>query len=532
MPSTIPTNLGTWADLINLVRQSTFTHEWTRTRVLYSLRLLPNLLHTSPHKISLEPAALRETFQRIDHLLWIRGQRYRSTQRYHFRLALRLANICRLPGRSRSPLLTTWKHLKATISTNISKSNSISRFSHFCSDLGLETYDITPHTFSLFSTLLDNDPMIIDPRLIVRRTMNAWRWCQLNIPDLHPHTLLTPPANKHLPWSAFPKRLFEECRRSVEQIHHASRVNSQTVATNLDILRRSASTLGQSGPLPQTISELTNPQSIAMICKTLKGRGLARAAYTTACLLSRISTAIHQGTDNELRSLSHIRRNLRPRLAFSENRLRKAMVFRDTAALANLLWLPEALFSEVTKIHSARDANKLQVAAALDILLFIPMRISQLCRLEIGHSLWIEDDSVTIQVTDWDGVSTIALPRGASTRIAVYVREGRDRLKDAAKWKQKYLFAGRTRPYKSTTTLRTALSKEVLRLTGNSITPEDLRWIAISHYSSLNPGKNEITRAVLGTKSLHDQKGRGTGLEAYRAVELLTNTVVKRSSIK
>jgi len=152
-------------------------------------------------------------------------------------------------------------------------------------------------------------------------------------------------------------------------------------------------------------------------------------------------------------------------------------------------------------------ALEMQIAVAIELLLFCPLRIAVLARLELNRHIRAVGDAraptIRIVIPAEETTSgrnlTFVLPAQAARLLVVYVERFRPRLVHG---RSRWLFPGRADRPKSTRTLRKQISSTIQRTMGLDINPFLFRHICAKLFLSRNPETYEVVRRILGHRSL------------------------------
>jgi integrase len=186
------------------------------------------------------------------------------------------------------------------------------------------------------------------------------------------------------------------------------------------------------------------------------------------------------------------------------------------------------LFDKAAKSAGPKSRLLAQAGAATLILIFAPMRITNLNHLRIDQNLnWI-DNRLHIHVPGSqvkNGMElNFALPQGPSDRIQEYI----DRYRPGFQLESNpYLFPGRKGP-KDQSALSKLITNNLFRHTGIRLTPHQFRHVAAKLLLDARPGHYEVVRKLLGHKNLSTVYESYSGAETQAAVDLYDEVIFDR----
>jgi integrase len=196
--------------------------------------------------------------------------------------------------------------------------------------------------------------------------------------------------------------------------------------------------------------------------------------------------------------------------------------FASEAQQRRLLTLPQRLFDQllVKKPLKIRDALHLQSAIATAILLAVPMRLKNLCRLEPGRHLRIvgrgrnERWYVLIPGEEVKNGEAIELP--LPERTVALLRLYRERVLPVLAPGSTYLFPGSAGP-KAEVTLGTQLPRFLERELGCRLSAHQFRHLVGFIYLQHHPNGHEVVRRMLGHRDIRTTIAFYVGMETVAA---------------
>jgi integrase len=217
----------------------------------------------------------------------------------------------------------------------------------------------------------------------------------------------------------------------------------------------------------------------------------------------------------------------------TEKNRQRLRQFDDSRNVASLIHLPARLLKKARRLDRTRrnDSLPVQIALAIEILIFAPIRLGNLARLRIDqHFHWSRAGRKGIchLVIPAEEVKNgvpleFPLPRDLLALLQTYLDDYRPRLTSAD---DPWLFPGRAGGHKTTTAFRSQISKTVLEETGLEIHPHLFRHIAAKLHLEANPGEYEIVRRILGHTDIRTTTNFYAGTEGAAAARHYDRTIL------
>ena len=163
---------------------------------------------------------------------------------------------------------------------------------------------------------------------------------------------------------------------------------------------------------------------------------------------------------------------------------------------------------------------------AIELLLVAPMRLGNLCGLQIDRHFIKVGDKTHVVVPKEDVKNSVGLeyelPAETMELLDWYVGNHRK-----AEPQNRYLFAGEGLTHRGASTLRQQTMQTVKAFTGLTIHPHLFRAIAGTIYLQAYPGAYEVVRQVLGHRNIATTTNFYTGQEERRARQHFIGTIQK-----
>jgi integrase len=194
--------------------------------------------------------------------------------------------------------------------------------------------------------------------------------------------------------------------------------------------------------------------------------------------------------------------------------------FNDDGIVANLQAVPDKIRRavECSNLPARRAALQAQKAAAIAILLVVPVRLRNLVNLDVERHLVERDGKLYLVVPEHEVKNAhlidFELPGDTADLLAWYVREHRPCLLQSP---STALFPGENSTPKSAATLAVQIKNCVFSHTGLEVNVHLFRHIAAKLYLDRSPGDYVTVQRVLGHRSLNTTTTIYTGMETRAA---------------
>jgi integrase len=217
------------------------------------------------------------------------------------------------------------------------------------------------------------------------------------------------------------------------------------------------------------------------------------------------------------------------RAGLTQKNRERLLPFNDPEACTKLLKLPLVLRREIERgrLPQHRRRTLGQMAVAIEILLFLPIRMKNLVSLEINRHLikagkklllTIPAAEVKNNATDLD----FELPEPSAELVRWYIKEVR-----TVEAGNPYLFPGTNGSHRSKSTFGTQITRTVHKYTGLKVNPHLFRHVAAKLFLDHNPGGYEVVRRVLGHARMETTSKFYAGLETRSAARHFDQQILK-----
>jgi integrase len=396
---------------------------------------------------------------------------------------------------------------------------SLSRLGGFSSRRGAAPSDICDDHIEDFAEALRLSGEVADPIGHVRRVVRVWDKVAVAYPVLRLRPLTLTPQNRKrwtLPENVFPQSFRADMEAWFQRVTSDDPFSAgplrplrpSTIRTRRHQLYKAASALVLSGHPIETVRSLADLVTIEAFQALLRyllarqDRKSTEALHGLACGLLAVARH-HVGVGNETDArLAKIVKNLDVGTnGFRSKTRTRLMAFEDDRRVSALLHLPALLLAEAKTVRSSRRCRQLaEMAIAIEILIFAPMRIANLLslrlrvtlrRVELGRKrrwlISIPADQVKNRTE-----LTYELPNDSheliDTALSLYVQP------------DGWIFPGRTSGPKAASLLSGQIKRTVESRVGLAFHTHMFRALAGYLHLKENPNGFEAVRAILGNR--------------------------------
>jgi integrase len=455
--------------------------------------------------------------------------------------ALAHVGIVRVQGRIRDKPSSAWLAILNRLDAGAGRHFHLWRFARYCSQQGIDPGVVSDAVIAGYQRDLEAQSLVAEPARSARDAARFWNSAADTSPDW-PQQHLHVPDNRStyaLPWAAYPASLQRDVEAWLAWLGGSDPFNERdfsplrpkSVATRLRQLREYLAGLVHQGVDPQDLVDLAAVVTPARAQQGLRffwdraGQKKSAHSYQVAgvvVMIARHWAKLAKADIDRLRSVANLLRPVSGGMTGKNvSRLRQ---LEDPGRLNSLLGLPAVLLEEARRsgAPSMRSAQQVQTAVAIELLLQIPMRLSNLCGLRIGvHLLGGSGKQMFISIPPHEIKNEVALeaslPEAAATLIAIYLERYRPLLTKAG---GDWLFPGaRLGSPKTEMGLRAPMQKALATRCGLRFNPHLFRHMAAWLTLRQNPGAHGQVQRILGHKSLSSTMAFYSGLEGPAALQ-------------
>ena len=448
-----------------------------------------------------------------------------------------------------SPVSVAWGALLAPLRARPLRV-AIMPFARYCTPLGIDPAQVAQTTFNDYGTYLEQLSSRTRPReahLDLRRAWNrageenypVWPSIRFAVDDRRPRYSRS--------WSDFPASLKEDVDKMIKDATRRVSLSGQKPIRPISAkareihLRALASAVVASGRNPSSLRSITDLVDVGVVAAGLE-HILARLGKNTVhvhqiakitCTLARRWVKVSKSHQDQLEA---IRKNLDPgRHGMTEKNRATLRVFEDPNIVARFDSLPARVWSKAPRPEDMKvsDAVRLQVAFAIELQTFAPLRPHNLANINVDRNIIDQGHgrhrSVHLFFPKCEVKNEVELEfhlqKSTIGLLDRYLRDVRPRLLRAP---SSWLFPGEGDGPKGASLLGEQIADLVSAEVGVRVTAHQFRHLAGYLYLKVNPGAHEIVRRLLGHRSIDTTLRFYAGMEHAEAVRHFDRHVEQR----
>jgi integrase len=541
-PFTAPGAL-TFADLIAAIEINQ-TLGWSKRRDLCSaLRSVASWLNRAPAEVPASAEFVRRGLDQFhpDHSQ-ITRKRIQNASAL-IKQAFRLSGIIESRATYLSPLLPGWRALYDRLPENGDR-YGLSRFMRYCSAQEIPPVGVTSVTFDTFHRALTEEALTKNPRDQHQTACRVWNRCVRSLPDW-PQVIVSVPSYAETystPLSGYPLSFQTDVETYLDRLALVDPLDDDGPPRALrprSITTRRAQIRLLAAGLVHKDHPVDQIDSLAYLVKHyrdalrfhIERRGDQAPSSTIAQLADCVRTIAKYQVKSDpkiLAEIERIKRKLTPQhIGLTPKNRERLGQFDQDINIKRLLWYARQEFDRIKKLgtHTLHNAVAIQLAVAVEILLHIPMRVTNLAQLHLQNNLRWQGSGRTSrlaihvpaeQVKNSQPVDVI-LPIDVSNMIKSYIEVYRPRLVNGS---CDWLFPGATGGPKRADTLSKQFCGALWEHCGLRINPHLMRHIAAKLLVQTLPGNYEGARRLLGHKNSNTTYQFYEGEETKSVTEL------------
>ena len=492
-----------------------------RGEMASGMRTVCAVLGHSPHELPADTALLGRLIRKaMPAAAGVSPSRW-ANARSLLLAALNRSGLAIMPGRRLHPLAPLWAALAATLQDG----RMLSRLMRWASAEGIDPEHLDQAAMDRFGTALMQDSFHQNPRDCWRRTVVAWNAAVEGVSGW-PQQRLTPPPSREryvVALEAFPAAFQADVQTWLDRLAGKAGLDAGPIRplrqATIDkwrfAMRQLGSALVASGRDIATINrleDLVTPEAAETILRFYLERAGNRPCAQTAALAAHLKAIARHHVDVPGPVLDLLRRmaaRVTPPVQGMTAKNRAALrQFQSIEAQRQLVQLPATLFAALPASGPVgkRLAIRLQLALAVEILLVAPMRLGNLCRLELGchlqelrhgrRSRWL----IAIPGDEVKNGEPIELP--LPERSVRLLEAYRARILPLlGQPGGHFLFPGRDGA-KAEVTLASQITQLLQRELGVRLSPHQFRHLLGYIYLLRHPHGHEVVRRMLGHRDI------------------------------
>jgi len=501
---------------------------WKRRELCSAIRNFAKVCGLTPDDIIADPGAIRTLGAKAPWLLAGYTKGSWANIMWRLRCALEIGGVKVHRQRRNFKLNAEWEKLLAPLCRR--DRDEIHRFAGWCSIRKIGPYDVSPAAFDGYYAYLGQQMTQRNPRERGHVARRAWNRAIATPGSSYPPIPAPDPTGKRLVrWEDFPQSLQDELSAYGKRILEENPFDEEhrpikpvTLDNYHNRIRAMLTTLVDNGMCPDDFPSLAfvvDPTTVKRAFELrLGGRplddkarldlhGIATAVLSIARYLDLDKDSPDEDRRARLRQLAKKVRFKASGMC-EKNRERLIPLF-DPSVRTKLLNLPLEVAHKLrtVKAPTVRQAQRMQMAAALDTLLHVPMRIRNLSELDLSST-------IIPPVAGSIGCWRISIPAcGVKNQWAIDAQLGEEVGAILDRYVTLFrpvlmrgptsaLFVGQRGARKGSSALSKQLARFVRREIGVIIHAHLMRHLAAHLYLLANPGDYETVRRLLGHKKI------------------------------
>ena len=530
-PSRTAAPPSTLAELLELFASDGALTPRQRHDICSALRVVGRALSRRLEEIPARPRQLRERLATLTPAMAGVSQGRWNNVLSLLRRALKRAELTTIAGRNAEPMAPEWQDLFRHLNHRRLR-EGLSRFARYCSTLGISPRDVDDGIAAAFLAAMEDDGLIRKPRQVHRTMCVMWNRAVQAVSLLLPLAVPKYRKDYSLPWADFLPSLRDEIAAYLARLSGEDLLSegdfrplrAASIQSYDRLFRAFFSALVQRGHDVSSLRSLTDIVAVETVKNGLRffldradGKK-TKQAYHIARLLLAVARYWVKVNDDHLKRLREICRRLDPgKTGLTQKNRDRLRQFDNPVNVRALLMLPQKVWARHKAGANLTRAAALQVQSALavEILLMVPMRVSNLAGLDLDRSILrtrVKGCSVTHLAVAAEhvknGIAVEAeLPAETVKLLDLYLERFRPLL---LAHPSSYLFPNSGGGPKKASALGDQISKFLRRECGLQVNPHLFRHIAAKLFLEAHPGAYGVIRgtaARLGVSAPRDISG-------------------------
>jgi integrase len=443
--------------------------------------------------------------------------------------------------RTRQALTGPWEALRTKLATERQRIG-LSRLCQYASAAGLRPTDIGSGVIDEFITVIREQSLHRKPNDLHRQTAMIWNEVVGQFPEFGLHPVDVPSfraPSRRIDVSGLPGSFKSDMEdyltwcTSTDPFATNARARPlarATVKLRRDQIHTAATALAESGVERENITSLADLVTVAnfrIIARDRLDRADGKANSFNHGLAGALMQIAREWVKIDAATLAELKRLASklpaPRgdlVAKNKHFLRQ---FDDPVVLQRLTNMPARLWSQVRREGSGnfRTLALAQAALGLEILIYMPIRMQNLAKLEFDKHLFLH--------TGRGAISTLDIPAeevknrrpiefDIPPHVARMMIEYRDHIAPKIIGrKTARLFVNHDGTPKHPQTLSKLIGRMVRRYVGVELSPHQLRHLAAKILLDESPGAFELVKQLLGHENLKTTVNAYAGIDTRRA---------------
>ena len=458
-----------------------------------------------------------------------------------------------------APYMTTmsppWQRLWNMLEGSLYHKTELSRFFRYCSNQQINPADVKDEVSASYLQALETEALISKPRIRHQSVCRVWNKCaELHQQKGWPNISLTVPRYEERLYSINEELVSDGIKQDLDDYltflagddpfsAHAKPFKPKSLEAIKGHFWRYMSALHYQGINLKTINSLSNLVTKDMFTLGIRwfwernqketSKHIGEVAWTVRCYAVK-----HIGTDEATTAfyadaMSRLRVNQQ---GLSDKNQSAMAQFDDPKVVESFVSLPPRLWDKASAMQKTAGSKRItkkahllvQASVAIEILMFAPMRISNLQGLRLDEHISWQAERLRINIPRHqvknDQALDFLLPESVSKRVKRYIDGSRRHLTSTA---NPFLFPGRNGKPKDSSALRNQIESTLWNEAGIRLTPHQFRHAAAKILLDAKPGHYEVVRKVLGHKSLSTTYSHYAGAETQAAISLYDDVIIQ-----
>jgi integrase len=459
-----------------------------------------------------------------------------------------------------TPMAPAWKALWDILEGSHYHRTELGRFFRYCSNQGISPDAISNEVSAAYLEALETEALIKKPRVRHQSVCRVWNKCaELNHHKGWPQISLTVPRYEERLYSIDEALVSDGIKKDLEDYltflagddpfrAHAKPFKPKSLSAVKGHFWRYISALHYKGVDLTALDHLAELITKDMFTLGIRwfwernqnetSKHIGEIAWTVRCYAVK-----HPGVDETTTAFyAEAMNRLRVNQQGLSDKNQTAMAqFDDPKVVEIFVSLPPRLWDKAAAMQKTARSNRItkkahllvQASVAIEILMFAPMRISNLQGLRLDEHISWQAGRMRINIPRHqvknDQALDFLLPESVSKRIKRYIDDCRQHLTTKA---NPFLFPGRNGKPKDSTCLRNQIENTLWNEAGIRLTPHQFRHAAAKILLDAKPGHYEVVRKVLGHKSLTTTYSHYAGAETQAAISLYDDVIIQHRQRK
>ena len=459
-----------------------------------------------------------------------------------------------------TPMAPAWKKLWKIIDGSIYYRTELSRLFRYCSNQGINPDDLNDDISAAYLDALETEALVTKPRTRHQSVCRVWNKCA----DLYhekgwPKITLTVPRYEERLYSIGKELVSDGIKQDLDDYlnflagddpfsAHAKPFKPKSLEAVKGHFWRYLSALHYQGVDLNKVWKLEELVTRDMFTLGMRwfwdrnegktSKHIGEMAWSVRCYVVR-----HLGADEETTSfyadaMSRLRVNQQ---GLSDKNQAAMAQFDDPKVVESFVSLPPRLWDKAATMQKTACSNRItkkarllvQASVAIEILMFAPMRLSNLQGLRLDEHISWQAGRMRINIPRQevknDQALDFLLPESVCKRVMQYIDDWRPFLTTPA---NPYLFPGRNGKPKDSSALHNQIENTLWKEVGIRLTPHQFRHAAAKILLDAKPGHYEVIRKVLGHKSLTTTYSHYAGAETQAAISLYDDVIIQHRQKK